>query len=189
MTNQTNASDEKLILKRAARKALHEALQPIFDSIEQRSRTLLAECQRSFERTGFSIPNPDWTEEGTAPDENSTWDAWEVLPHQYVASKLGFLDSLIEDVRHAVECGSLAEIEGAVYVLRSVSNTAFAEVEEFLAGPLSRMKKEQWENLPSWRQWERANEASWVIGSVPMFIGPGDSSSPVLEEAIRALQN
>lgn len=151
---------ERPISQQSARKALMLAVKPLFDVIEKRSRTLEHECLHAFNKTGFNNSEAEKTA------------AWEILPHQYVESKLFGLDDLMFAVRAAIKHGSAIEISESLRVLQDTASIVFAEVEEFLDGSFSRQTKVEWERMSSWRDWVDSPSFNWLIGSVPTLLNP-----------------
>jgi hypothetical protein len=102
----------------------------LFDAITCRIRKLEQECVDSFDQTGFT------------PGE-----AWDALPHKAVKDSLQPLYSLIEQTKMRIRHGTTVDIAVSVQKLTRIAQEHFTQVEEFLAGRLSEMSKEQWTNL------------------------------------------
>ena len=91
-----------------AKEAVREALGPLVVSIKQKSSALYKQCERSFEQTGFT--REVWESEECCLVEGDEepagpWEAWDILPPQYVASKLYHVDEAIDRLNEAIKAG------------------------------------------------------------------------------------
>jgi hypothetical protein len=163
----------RLTLK--AREAVRELLDQPIEAIEKHSSALRSACELSFEETGFT----------RMMDRDE--DAWEVLPHQYVASKLDHVDEAIRHVYDAIKLGFADDIIAALQKLHRISYMAFVEVQEFLDGAFSKMKREDWLKQPLWSTLQHAEDSRWISGSLPMLLVGGTWSEEAedLENAFR----
>jgi hypothetical protein len=181
------------------RRAMLPIVAPLLDVIEKRRTELAQNVLNAYEATGFQNPN-HYLDEDDSPDATAARDAWEILPHQYVWSKLYAPDEdeLLEKLERAIEQGIIQEIAKNLIAFVKLMTQVFSEVEEFLSGPLSRMKKDEWESTPLWG--DKVNAAAigdlpnWKIGVVSMFenqIRPGtleeiEAENKVIEKALFA---
>lgn len=168
----------------ASRRTILVIIEPLLEAIEKRRAELENEVLEAYEATGFDDPNL-YEFDDDSPEAITASNGWEILPHQYVWSKLHtFLEQPSDALLRAIEDHSIDNVKTSLGAIQEAANLTFTEVEEFLKSPLSRMKKDEWEKQPSWGDWVNSNALpNWKIGVVSMIENP-PPLTPEEEEAI-----